>query len=143
VRSNELGVGEVEIVGMSGPKEEAPSLLAVRREIERIDRALVLLVAARVEAACSAIRIRSETDGQISDSVQEELVIARAQAWAEQVGISPTFVETMFRAVLAAGKERFRASPSVPWPHGEGPRERANAHPRGGAPRRSLAQESA
>ena len=95
---------------MSGVVEAAPPLLSIRREIEEIDRALVLLVAARIDAACSAIRIRSEQDGRLSDPAQEELVLARAQDWAERAGLPPSLVETIFRAVLAAGKARFANS---------------------------------
>jgi len=71
---------------------------------------LILLVAARVDAACSAIRIRSEMDGPLSDPAQEAVVIARAQDWAKRAGLSPTLAETIFRAVLAAGKERVETS---------------------------------
>jgi chorismate mutase len=87
--------------------EESSSLRAARHEIEQIDRALVLLVAARLEAAGSAIRIRSERDGQISDPSQEQLVLSRARAWAEQADVPPWLVETVFRAMVKAGKERF------------------------------------
>lgn len=95
---------------MSEAVHVAPSLLAARREIEEIDRVLVLLVAARVDAACSAIRIRSESDGPLSDPVQEAVVIARAQVWAKRAGLSPALAETIFRAVLAAGKDRVATS---------------------------------
>ena len=66
----------------------APSLVAIRRDLEEIDRALVLLVAARVEAAGTAIRLRSQGNGRIADPAQEERVIARAEGWAEQAGLS-------------------------------------------------------
>ena len=87
----------------------APSLVAVRRDLEAIDQALVLLVAARVEAAGTAIRLRSQGNGQISDPAQEERVIARAQGWAEQAGLSPARMRTIFRAIVESGKERFAA----------------------------------
>jgi chorismate mutase len=85
----------------------APSLLSVRRDLEEIDRAIVLLVAARVEAAGTAIRLRSEGNGRVSDPAQERRVIARAQGWAEQAGLSPARMRTIFRAVVEAGKDRF------------------------------------
>ncbi|MGD0588544.1 MAG: chorismate mutase [Thermoplasmata archaeon] len=95
---------------MTPTAEVVPSLLAIRRELEEIDRALVLLVAARVETASSAIRIRSERDGRLSDAAQEEVVLSRAKGWAEQAGVPSELVETIFRAMLTAGKERFAAS---------------------------------
>ncbi|MGP8158802.1 MAG: chorismate mutase [Thermoplasmata archaeon] len=85
----------------------APSLVAIRRDLEEIDRALVLLVAARVEAAGTAIRLRSQGNGRIADPAQEERVIARAEGWAEQAGLSPARMRTIFRAVVESGKERY------------------------------------
>ena len=96
--------------------ESVPALQRARHEIEQIDRALVLLVAARLEAAGSAIRIRTETGGRVTDPVQEELVLARARVWAEQAGVPPWLVETIFRATVKAGKERFVSRPAEQMP---------------------------
>jgi len=94
---------------MVRPTEPNASLLALRRELEGIDRALVRLVATRIETAALAIHVRSETDGRISDVVQEEVVIARAKEWALGAGVPSELAENIFRAILAAGKERFAA----------------------------------
>ena len=91
-----------------------PTLTSVRRDLEQIDRAIVLLVAARLDAAGSAIRLRSQKDGQVANPVQEGRVIARAQGWAEQLGISPRLAEKIFRAIIEAGKERYVLSTEVP-----------------------------
>jgi len=88
------------------------SLASLRRDLEEIDRAIVLLVAARVDAACSAICLRSQKEGRISDPAQEERVIARAQVWAEQLGVSTTLTGTIFRAIVESGKEKFVRSSS-------------------------------
>jgi len=85
----------------------APSLASLRHDLEEIDRAIVLLVTARVEAACEAIRCRVENGESISNPVQEARVIARARGWAEGRGVSPIAVETIFRAIVRAGKERY------------------------------------
>ncbi|MGA8710038.1 MAG: chorismate mutase [Thermoplasmata archaeon] len=95
---------------MAPSAEVIPSLLVIRRELEEVDRALVFLVAARVETASSAIRIRSEHDGLLSDAAQEEVVLSRAKRWAEQAGVPSELVETIFHAMLTAGKERVAAS---------------------------------
>jgi len=84
-----------------------PTLASVRKDLEQIDRAIVLLVAARIDAACSAIRLRSQTDGQVANPAQERRVTARAQGWAEEVGMSPVLAEKIFRAIIDAGKERY------------------------------------
>jgi len=84
-----------------------PTLASVRRDLEEIDRGIVLLVAARIDAACTAIRLRSEKDGRIADPLQEHRVIVRAQSWAREVGLSPDLAATIFRAMIDQGKERF------------------------------------
>jgi chorismate mutase len=111
-----------------------PSLVSVRRDLERIDRAIVLLVAARLEAAGSAIRLRSRGNGPIADPVQESRVIARARAWAEQLGVSPELAETLFRAIVEAGKQRYRGSSPAPAP-GRRPSGSQQARHRAAVPR--------
>lgn len=108
-----------------------PSLASARRELEEIDRAIVLLIAARVDAACSAIRIRTRTDGSLEDPAQEALVIARAREWAGQAGISPAAVEAAFRAIVMAGKERFTTIGSVPGTPSSSERTTRASRPRG------------
>lgn len=105
------------------------SLPSIRRDLEEMDRAIVLLVTARVDAACTAIRLRSQRDGRIADPAQESRVIARAVAWARQVGLSPTLTKTIFRAIVDSGKERYAAL--------AGPSPSPNRRP---APRRARAR---
>jgi len=103
---------------MTGARGHDRSLDTLRRELEEIDRALVLLIAARIDVAVSAISIRSGVDGCLTDPTQEEVVLRRARGWAELAGVSPSTVEAVLRAVVAAGKERHmanrRAEPPVP-----------------------------
>jgi chorismate mutase len=84
-----------------------PSLDSVRRDLEQIDRAIVLLVAARLDAACTAIRCRSRQDGRIASPAQEARVLARARGWGKEFGLSPELTNTIFRAMVDAGKARF------------------------------------
>lgn len=86
------------------------SLESLRRDLEEIDRAIVLLLAARIEAACSAIRLRSEQGEPITNPDQESRVLERAERWAQEVGLSPALAETVFRAVVGAGKMHFLVS---------------------------------
>jgi len=114
---------------MSQRTASAESLESIRRDLAEIDRAIVLLVAARVDAAGQAIRLRTQHEGRLANPAQEERVIARARGWAEQVGVSPPVVETIFRAMVDYGKERFRErNPSAPavQPLGE---VRVRSHP--------------
>lgn len=92
---------------MIGLPRTTTELESVRNELEEIDRTIVLLVAARIDAAGRAIRIRSGKAGPVSDPAQEDRVIARARQWAEEAGFSPELAGAIFRAVVDAGKERF------------------------------------
>ena len=92
--------------------ERARSLASLRHDLAEIDHALVLLVAARVVAACSAIRIRSERGESITNPPQEARVLARARSWAVEVGLSPDLVESLFRSIVAEGKRKHSASTS-------------------------------
>jgi len=86
------------------------SLTSLRHDLEEIDRALVLLVAARLEAAGAAIEHRTQRGEPMVDRAQEARVVARAQKWATEVGISPEVVERVFREIVEAGKARFESS---------------------------------
>jgi len=91
-----------------------PTLVSVRRDLEQIDRAIVLLLAARVDAASTAIRLRSRLDGRIANPAQEARVLARAREWAKDLGLSPDLTDSIFRAILEAGKARFASTAHSP-----------------------------
>jgi chorismate mutase len=92
---------------MPRAREPAASLSSLRHELEELDRAIVLLIAARLEVAVAAIRVRSAPKGSISDPAQEERVLARAQLWAVELGISGASMESIFRTIVEAGKARY------------------------------------
>lgn len=87
-----------------------------RREVESIDRSLVLLLAARLAAAQRAIAARSEGGGPIADREQERRVIDRGHRWARQFGVPEELVDRLFRTMIEEGKARFRRSESGPEP---------------------------
>ncbi len=91
---------------MSDYDETAVALVEARARLEEIDRALLRLVAARLEAANLAIRIRIEQGEEVCDPAQERRVLARARCWANGAGLPPVLAETIFRALIEAGKER-------------------------------------
>ncbi|HYA55090.1 MAG TPA: chorismate mutase [Thermoplasmata archaeon] len=94
--------------------DTADPLESVRRDLARIDRAIVLLVAARIEAAVEAIRLRSQRDGRVASPAQEVRVLERARRWAVELGVSPEVIEVIFRAVIESGKERYRVNQLLP-----------------------------
>jgi len=84
-------------------------LASLRRDLEEIDRAIVLLLAARVEAARLTIAYRTERGGAVTLLPQEERVLDRARVWAADVGLAPSVVDTVFRSLIIEGKSPFRA----------------------------------
>jgi len=92
----------------SRPSTSAP-LTSIRHDLEEIDRAIVLLVAARLDAAGEAIRLRMAQGDPLENPSQEKRVIERARAWALRMDLSPVLAETILRAMMEAGKERYVA----------------------------------
>ena len=85
----------------------ADALLRIRQEIENVDRSILLLIAARLDAAERAIRLRTAGRHRITDREQERRVFLRSQTWAEELGLSPKLVEALFRSLIGEGKARF------------------------------------
>ncbi|HYB78855.1 MAG TPA: chorismate mutase [Thermoplasmata archaeon] len=83
------------------------SLTALREDLELIDRAIVLLLAERIHTAGKAIRCRSHLDGRVANPAQEARVLARAREWGASLGLSGELTNTVFRAMIEEGKERY------------------------------------
>jgi chorismate mutase len=92
----------------------AQSLAQLRREIESVDRSLVLLLAARLGAAQRALRVRAAQRRGLTDLAQERRVLQRSRQWARELGVSETLVEKLFRTLIEEGKARFRATGTPP-----------------------------
>lgn len=95
---------------------DAQTLARLRREIESIDRSIVLLLAARLHAAQKAIRVRGTRTGSVTDREQERRVLLRGQRWAEELGVPPRLVNNLFRSLLEEGKTRFQIGGELPEP---------------------------
>jgi len=76
----------------------------LRAEIARIDRAIMVLVAARLRTAHQAIQLRVASGEEVTNGGQELVVLDRARQWAREFGISPDFSERLFQALINAGK---------------------------------------
>jgi chorismate mutase len=79
----------------------------LRHELESIDRQIVLLMAARLDAARRAIRVRTAQSSSITDRSQEVQILERSRAWAAELGLPPTLVDNLFRSLVEEGKARF------------------------------------
>lgn len=72
-----------------------------------MDRSLVLLLAARLDAAQRALLVRAPHDRRTTDLVQERKVLRRARMWARELGLPEKLVVTLFRTLIEEGKARY------------------------------------
>lgn len=79
-----------------------------------MDRSIVLMLAARLDAAQRALRLRAGHGGNLTDPKQERRVLARGRKWARDLGLPPALVEDLFRSLIEEGKRRFRSVPVPP-----------------------------
>ena len=84
------------------------SMAEVRAGIDRIDREIVALLAERAGYVRQAARIKRERS-QIVDSARIEDVVAKTRAVAEDLGLAPELVESLYRLMI----ERFIALEAV------------------------------
>lgn len=95
---------------MSRKTPRAEPLAQLRREIESVDRSIVLLLAARLHVAQRAIELRVGTSRRLTDPAQERRVIERGREWARELGVSENMVTQLFRTLVEEGKARFRTA---------------------------------
>ena len=87
---------------------EPESLARLRHEIECVDRSIMFLLAARLDASQRAIRVRAARNGRVSDPEQERRVLRRGQKWARELGLPQKLVDNLFRSLLEEGKTRYQ-----------------------------------
>lgn len=77
------------------------SLEEVRAEIDRLDRAIVPLIAARLDFALQAARFKS-SDDDVRAPVRVDAVIANVRKLAGECGAPEAAIERVYRALVAA-----------------------------------------
>lgn len=82
------------------PPAQCPDMPTLRAQIDRIDRALVALIAERTGYIARAAEIKP-TRGQVHDSARIEDVVAKVSAMARQHGIPVALVEPVWRELIA------------------------------------------
>lgn len=82
------------------PSEPAVELDRLRAEIERIDYALVELLAERVRVAARTLALKEEAGLPAVDPAREAEVVRRASALARDAGLDPERVRDVFWAVV-------------------------------------------
>ncbi|ALI02152.1 bifunctional chorismate mutase/prephenate dehydrogenase [Pseudomonas sp. FW306-02-F02-AA] len=77
------------------------SLEEARENIDRLDRQIVSLLAARGAYVSQAARFKKDSDA-VKAPQRVEQVIAKVRALAEEVGANPQVIEQVYRAMIAA-----------------------------------------
>ncbi|ERJ06919.1 chorismate mutase protein [Halorhabdus tiamatea SARL4B] len=80
------------------------SLDELREEIESIDRELVELIARRTYVADTIAAVKEERDLPTTDERQEQRVMDRAGANAEQFDVDANLVKAIFRLLIELNK---------------------------------------
>ena len=92
------------------PNPEEMSLDELRQEIEDIDREIVELIARRTYVADTVAAVKAEQDLPTTDEGQEERVMNRAGANAEQFDVDANLVKAIFRLLIELNKVEQRES---------------------------------
>jgi len=92
------------------PNPEEMSLDELRQEIEDIDREIVEVIARRTYVADTVAAVKAERDLPTTDESQEERVMERAGANAEQFDVDANLVKAIFRLLIELNKVEQRES---------------------------------
>ena len=92
------------------PNPEEMRLDELRQEIEDIDREIVELIARRTYVADTVAAVKAERDLPTTDEGQEERVMDRAGANAEQFDVDANLVKAIFRLLIELNKVEQRES---------------------------------
>lgn len=85
-------------------RTDGMSLDELREEIEEIDRDLVELIARRTYVADTIAEVKNERDLPTTDEGQEQRVMDRAGANAEQFEVDSNLVKAIFRLLIELNK---------------------------------------
>jgi len=76
-------------------------LKALRDEIDRIDEQLLLLLSQRLRVADEIAKLKKKLGMGIRDEAREQIVIERAKKRAQELGLDPSFVESIMRLAIS------------------------------------------
>ena len=88
----------------SGPDPAEMNLDQLRQEIEGIDREIVELIARRTYVAETIAAVKADRDLPTTDEQQEQQVMDRAGANAEQFDVDANLVKAIFRLLIELNK---------------------------------------
>jgi chorismate mutase len=78
----------------------ASQLEVLRRQLDEIDGEIVRLLARRLSTVGDVAVTKQAEAADIRDVERERHVISRAEATAEELGISPSFVRAVFETII-------------------------------------------
>ncbi len=87
----------------------APSLAALRAEVDAVDRGLVELVARRMRAVDAIGALKREAALPLRDPDREAEMLARRAEWARELGVDPALAESLARLLIDAAVARMAA----------------------------------
>jgi isochorismate pyruvate lyase len=82
------------------PPAQCPDMSTLRAQIDRIDRALVALIAERTGYIARAAEIKQQR-AQVHDEARIEDVVAKVRAAAATHRLPPTLVDAVWRTLIA------------------------------------------
>ncbi len=83
-----------------------PDLDQLRRELDRVDRALVDLIARRLEVVAEVGAAKARTDTPVRDAERERAVLDGVEAVAVERGVSGELVRRIFREIIGHAVDR-------------------------------------
>ena len=81
------------------PSQECRTMADVRREVDRVDRALVRLIAERQSLMEAAARIKPDRE-TVRDPARIEDVVQKVLAMAQKEGLSARIAEPVWRTLI-------------------------------------------
>jgi prephenate dehydrogenase len=97
-------LGAIAEAGIPDLGVHSPALLEVREHIDELDRELIALLQRRCELSARAGLAKRETGAPVLDPGREAELLQQRGRWAEQGGLPPDIVQSLFRQVLTISR---------------------------------------
>jgi isochorismate pyruvate lyase len=79
---------------------DCASLTEVRAEIDRLDRAIIALIADRAAYVHAAARFKS-TEADVAAPARQSAMLQDRRAWAAELDLAPDVIEKLYRDLIA------------------------------------------
>jgi chorismate mutase / prephenate dehydrogenase len=82
-----------------------PNLNALRVQIDQVDSEILALMQKRMAIVTEVARAKREENVSLRDPVREQAILDSRRERASKLGLSPDFVESLFRLIMWASRE--------------------------------------